>query len=63
MDCQIKFLLGELDTKQDELTKQLVKVHGYIAEISSLSNLKNQKDCGNLDVARKRDHDFMNANI
>ena len=63
MDHQSKFLLGELDTKQAELTKQLVKVRGFIAEISSLSNLKNQKDSKNLNVARQRDHDFMNAKI
>ena len=56
-------MLGELDTKQAELTKQLVKVRGFIAEISSLSNLKNQKDSKNLNVARQRDHDFMNAKI
>ena len=55
--------MGEMDTKQAELTKQLVKVWVYIAEIKSLSDLKNPREPENLDVASQRDHDFMNANI
>ena len=59
-------LLGELATKQVELTRQLEKVRGYMAEIRSLSDLKKSKEPENVQVAnqnRQRDHDFMNAKI